>query len=618
MSPVRIRRLLVAVVVFAAASVLPIRMAWSLPALRSDSSLVGADGRGAFAYPSSHVGVRWHGSDDDRLEMRWLGAPSGSWSAWRAVEQSHDLGDESAGVMMSGLMVVTDAVEAEVRVVSGAASSIEVIGIDTHNGPRHLVVARAASSPASAAGAVAAPAIVTRAQWGADESLRSSDGPLFATVNRLAVHHTAGDEGPDPAATVRAIYAYHTQYNHWNDIGYNYLVDSSGRVYEGRWAREYSPGEVHSGENLEGDGVIGAHITSNNAGTVGVALLGDFTGSRPTVAAVDGLERVLSWKAYVNQIDALGTTEWSTGVKSTIIGHRDAGQTACPGDLLYELLPQIRSDVSRTVGPVTPRPKPGPKPPPTRVAGYWIFARDAAVFSFGEAGYHGGAMEVPTPGMSMASTRTGNGYWLLSSNGRVSAYGDAVNYGSTESLRLNAPAVRLEPTRTGKGYWIQAADGGIFSYGDAAFFGSTGAMKLNSPVVSMSATPSGKGYWLLAGDGGVFSFGDAAFYGSTGAMKLNAPVVSMAPHPSGGGYWLQASDGGIFSFGNVKFFGSVPGLGLQGTAKTVQIRATATGEGYYVMGADGGIFTFGDAPFFGAQPGLRGNSSAVDLALQLK
>jgi hypothetical protein len=62
----------------------------------------------------------------------------------------------------------------------------------------------------------------------------------------------------------------------------------------------------------------------------------------------------------------------------------------------------------------------------------------------------------------------------------------------------------------------------------------------------------------------------------------------------------------------------VPGLGLRGTADTVQIRSTPTGEGYYVMGADGGIFTFGDAPFFGAQPGLRGNSAAVDLALQLK
>ncbi len=87
----------------------------------------------------------------------------------------------------------------------------------------------------------------------------------------------------------------------------------------------------------------------------------------------------------------------------------------------------------------------------------------------------------------------------------------------------------------------------------------------------------------------------------------------MAPHPSGTGLLARRRDGGIFTFGEeVNFYGSVPGLGLKGTADTVQIRATPSGKGYFVMGADGGIFTFGDSRFHGAQPGIP----AIDLALK--
>ncbi|HEY5012201.1 MAG TPA: ice-binding family protein [Acidimicrobiia bacterium] len=81
---------------------------------------------------------------------------------------------------------------------------------------------------------------------------------------------------------------------------------------------------------------------------------------------------------------------------------------------------------------------------------------------------------------------------------------------------------------SGNGYWLVASDGGIFKFGDATFHGSTGAMTLNKPIVGMASTPSGNGYWLVATDGGIFSFGDATFHGSTGAMTLNKPIVGMA------------------------------------------------------------------------------------------
>ena len=611
------RRVFVALVTVLVATVLPIRTAWAEPTVRLEELDAVAGRIVDLTHPSSHLGVRWHGAETDRIVLRWR-AETQDWRAWEEVVASHDLGDEEAGIHLSGLIVAEDAVEVELRVLQGEPAELEVIAIDTEHGPRRLVVDRAEVAPAAASISdprIAAPPIITRAQWGADESLRGSAPPAFATITRFALHHSAGSEGSDPAATVRAIFAYHTQANGWNDIGYNFLVDSSGRVYEGRYSRAYNPGETVTGEDIQGRGVTGAHTEMNNSGTVGVVVLGDFRSASPTRAAVSAVEQIYAWKADRHDVDLLGQTGWQKETpdgwvpmtNSTLLGHGDTKPTACPGANLYSWLPTIRQNVNSAVSAARADQK---------VKGYWTVGGDSALYSFGDAPYLGGSGDVPTPVMSMAVTPTGNGYWLLSANGRVTPFGDATSYGSTEGLRLNGDVVRLEPTPSGKGYWILGRDGGVFSFGDALFHGSMGATRLNSPVISMASTVSGNGYWLLAGDGGVFSFGDAPFHGSTGAMRLNAPVVSMAPHPDGRGYWLQASDGGIFSFGGVRFYGSVPGLRLGRTAKTVQIRVTPTGRGYYVMAADGGIFTFGDSQFHGAWPGMSGAAPAVDLALR--
>jgi hypothetical protein len=96
----------------------------------------------------------------------------------------------------------------------------------------------------------------------------------------------------------------------------------------------------------------------------------------------------------------------------------------------------------------------------------------------------------------------------------------------------------MAATPTGNGYWLVASDGGIFSFGDATFHGSTGATPLNRPIVGMAATPTGKGYWLVASDGGIFSFGDATFHGSEGGAGLTQPVVAISATPHGQGYWI--------------------------------------------------------------------------------
>jgi hypothetical protein len=123
----------------------------------------------------------------------------------------------------------------------------------------------------------------------------------------------------------------------------------------------------------------------------------------------------------------------------------------------------------------------------------------------------------------------------------VLAFGSAGYFGSTGVQPLNQPIVGIASTGSGNGYWLVATDGGIFSFGDAQFHGSTGSIHLNQPVVGMAATPDGNGYWLVARDGGIFTFGPTGYYGSAGGAGLTQPVVGIAVTPSGNGYWIASS-----------------------------------------------------------------------------
>jgi hypothetical protein len=241
--------------------------------------------------------------------------------------------------------------------------------------------------------------------------------------------------------------------------------------------------------------------------------------------------------------------------------------------------------------------------------------------------------------VGMASSRNGAGYGVMTSFGKLFAYGDFPDDGDQSGAILVEPIVGI--AESGTGYYMAAADGGIFAYG-APFFGSMGGHPLNQPVVGMGAMPSGQGYWMVASDGGIFAFGDAPFHGSMGGQPLNQPVVGMAATPSGQGYWMVASDGGIFAFGDAPFHGSMGGQPLNQpvvgmatpllppaappptttttttttttpttttttpttttttpTTTTPTTTTTTARPGYWMVAADGGIFAF-DTPFYGS------------------
>ena len=173
--------------------------------------------------------------------------------------------------------------------------------------------------------------IVRRAEWGADESWRGGS-PHYAQAARFAVvHHTATSNDytrEDVPAILRGIYRYHTHTLGWDDIGYNFLVDRFGRVFEGRAGGVDRP-------------VIGAHAAGHNDGSIGVAVLGCHDREACDTAAVpapaiEGLDRLVAWKFAYHGIDPRGTTKQGGATTSTIIAHREVGSTACPGDRLFD------------------------------------------------------------------------------------------------------------------------------------------------------------------------------------------------------------------------------------------------------------------------------------------
>ena len=117
--------------------------------------------------------------------------------------------------------------------------------------------------------------------------------------------------------------------------------------------------------------------------------------------------------------------------------------------------------------------------------------------------------------------------------------------GSSLHAQLVSTSSRTAEDASGQGYWMVASDGGVFAFGNAKFYGSMGGQHLNSPIVNIVGTPDGMGYWLVAKDGGIFTFGDAHFYGSMGGTHLNQSIVGGAGlnfgSAQGPGYWEVAS-----------------------------------------------------------------------------
>ncbi|HEX2296843.1 MAG TPA: N-acetylmuramoyl-L-alanine amidase [Actinomycetota bacterium] len=317
------------------------------------------DRAGAVAtpWPATHVGFSWKGDDGTGVRYR-VHRADGTASRWLRAPENHDA--ERGEQHFSGVLGVGRAVRIEWEVVKPPGKSIRDVTLDymnTVDGARLETEVPVQQRSAAAAGA---PDIVTRAEWGADESIKSTSGSCvrqFFPVQQLFVHHTVGrNYDSNPKATMRAIYHFHTQTQGWCDVGYNFVVGWDGTIYEGRWARKYGPWEVHSSEDRSGRAVAGAHVSGYNSGSVGISVMGNFSEVQPPPAVRKSLAHLLAWEADRHDLRPRGEHTYrnpetgQTRRLKYIAGHRDAGYTECPGNFLYAALPAIRKDTAAVMG----------------------------------------------------------------------------------------------------------------------------------------------------------------------------------------------------------------------------------------------------------------------------
>jgi len=277
----------------------------------------------------------------------------GAWTDWQELETSERPDAGSADAAQAGSQTATEpystgsADAVQVRVDSSGSvtpQGLTLLTIDPGTSPAD---GNLSGAPAAQAKATAVePEIITRAQWGADESMRNCTATYSPTIKVGFVHHTTGSNtysASESAGILRGIYAYHVNGNGWCDVGYNFLVDRYGQIFEGR------AGGVDRA-------VIGAHTLAFNYNSFAVAAMGTFSTAATPQSMLTSISQVLGWKLDLYGRSPNSTQEltsaggagarWPAGTAITfdaVSGHRDAYATECPGEVLYGQLPNLRT-----------------------------------------------------------------------------------------------------------------------------------------------------------------------------------------------------------------------------------------------------------------------------------
>ncbi|MGW4088105.1 peptidoglycan recognition protein family protein [Streptomyces sp. NPDC004822] len=321
-------------------------------------------------FPITVVGLTWTGLKEG-IRVR-LYDQEGRPGAWKKVAAGCPCGADKPSSRRSGPAPSRAFVSAggsrgyELDVPDGM-EVLDAIAVDA--GPTPLVFAEHSQAPGKSSLTRTGPeplqfpppALIRRAQWGADESKRFTRDGLETTPTRffpaqaLIVHHTVtSNDDPDPAATVRAIYALHATGNGWGDIGYHFLIDKQGRIYEGRWSGKDSLPAHDERKRV----VTGFHTAGFNSGNIGVSLLGDFTKGAPSPAMRRSLTELLASLSHLHGLDPREAITYRNPLDGrsrralTVSGHQDWTPTRCPGDLTYAELRGIRADVAKLLANV--------------------------------------------------------------------------------------------------------------------------------------------------------------------------------------------------------------------------------------------------------------------------
>jgi len=330
----------------------------------------------------SLIGVTWDEATElveGRVRVRAHGTGSGRWTDWTDLgsEQGEEgtttprrggtepvwVGDsDGIEVSIDGRTVDSlptglrlDLVDPDDETASGT-SGTRALATTGDTSPRWEPAAQELdpTAPALRSGAsattttVTQPDITPRSGWEADESLREQTEPNYSSQapKVVFVHHTATTSDyacSGSAAIMRSMYSYHVTSLGWRDLGYDFVVDRCGTIFEGR----------HGGIER---GVIGAHTYGFNTGSTGISVIGTYTDEAPSVQARKAVARLAAWKLGLAGMSPTGTARLTEGAADSvgftlgetytfqaISGHRDGYDTECPGQAFYDALPEIRA-----------------------------------------------------------------------------------------------------------------------------------------------------------------------------------------------------------------------------------------------------------------------------------
>jgi hypothetical protein len=307
------------------------------------------------------AGVRWAAPRHADIELRTR-RHGGRWGPWGVASSAGHEGDAvPAGPVRGQIgepLWTGPATELQLR-ARGAVRGVSVQFVAAEHpaaGPAVQDLAGAVpplATPTLPAGPGQPPIIARRVWAGADHP--PTHGPFYGTIEMGVVHHTENPNGyarADVPAMLRAIYEFHVYGRRWFDIGYNYVVDRFGRIWEAR----------QGGIDLP---VIGAQAGDWNQISFGVSVLGTFTDILPSPPALAAVQRLIAWKMALNGVPVIGEisavvgpdgiswTQFRVGEHvrfPRIAGHRDVDSTDCPGDVFYRHLPAMRPRIKRLAG----------------------------------------------------------------------------------------------------------------------------------------------------------------------------------------------------------------------------------------------------------------------------
>ncbi|UDY24476.1 peptidoglycan recognition protein [Nocardioides sp. Kera G14] len=297
----------------------------------------------------SMLGLTWRGRGTPVIVVR-THRIGGGWSGWRRAPEMEDRpaheGDPSLRATDAMWVGASDGVR--VRVKKGRAKQLQLTLIDPGTLPsdRTATPERRSTRPTRAP----EPHLYSRKAWGADPTWRNGTGRYIRKIRQVHIHHTATPNNyapEDVPALLRGMYRYHTKTLGWFDIAYNFLIDRFGRIWVGRSGGATKP-------------VRGAHTLGFNHESVGVAVIGRFGRQAPPRQAIRAIVRLAAWKldAYGGHprgtvvVRSQGSDRYPTGTRvrlPVIDGHRDTNETSCPGQRLYNLLPEIRRRAAKRV-----------------------------------------------------------------------------------------------------------------------------------------------------------------------------------------------------------------------------------------------------------------------------